>query len=453
MVGDGETGYYFQYKQNAYGWSKLANQMKAAKANTAALRPFLNIIKFTATLIGFGFIIWVSAVVAENNGASAFNNSNLLIHSIILGVSFLATLISLIAIQRYPNIAIWKYIIFFLTVYFLIGTAAIWRVEGNARFLYIVYVYFGCLVFSQAWYDIKKRIRKQFYLVVPGGVANEVLDIKENGLTFQRIDAPEQSRLYKTSDGIVVDTKCSLDSSWVRFIAQAQLKKRKLMQAEALYEHLTGRLSLTHLSHGILSEIQPSIIYGAIKRLIDILLVCLSLPLTMLLMGFVSICIGVESKGPLIFSQKRIGQGGRRFTIYKFRSMFIHAENNGPAYASKDDERVTKIGRIIRTFRIDELPQFWNIMRGEMSLIGPRPEQVAFVERFNEDIPYYSYRHMVKPGITGWAQVSHGYTAGIDDTHVKLEHDLYYIKHFSFWLDMFIAIKTIKTILTGFGAR
>ena len=427
--------------------------MKAANANITALKPFFNFIKFAATLIGFGFIIWLSAIVAEHNGASAFYNGNLLIHSIVLGVSYLVTLISLIAIQRYPNLAIWKYILFFLTTYFLIGTITIWQIEGNASFQYIIYVYLGCLAVTQAWYNIKKRIRKQFFLVVPGGVADEVLGIKENGLSFQRIDSPEDVCINRPVDGIVVDTKCSLESSWVRFIAQAQLQKRKLMQAETLYERLTGRLSLTHLSHGILSEIQPSVGYGAIKRLIDIILILLSLPFTMLLMGFVSLCIRVESKGPLIFSQKRVGQGGKQFTIYKFRSMFLHAEENGPAYASEYDERVTKIGRIIRTFRIDELPQFWNIMRGEMSLIGPRPEQAAFVEGFKEDIPYYSYRHMVKPGITGWAQVSHGYTAGTDDTHVKLEHDLYYIKHFSFWLDMFIAVKTIKTILTGFGAR
>ena len=114
---------------------------------------------------------------------------------------------------------------------------------------------------------------------------------------------------------------------------------------------------------------------------------------------------------------------------------------------------MTKVGRFIRTFRIDELPQFWNIIRGEMSLIGPRPEQAKFVEGYIAEIPYYSYRHIVKPGITGWAQVSHGYTAGRDDTQIKLEHDLYYIKHFSFWLDMFIAVKTFKTILTGSGAR
>ena len=129
------------------------------------------------------------------------------------------------------------------------------------------------------------------------------------------------------------------------------------------------------------------------------------------------------------------------------------SEKNGAQFASAGDMRVTRIGKFIRKTRIDELPQFFNVLKGDMSLIGPRPEQKVFVDKFEEQIPFYSYRHIVKPGISGWAQVVHGYAAGIDDTQVKIEHDFYYIKHFSLWLDILIMFKTLKTMITGFGAR
>src|SRR5690554_7341673 len=129
------------------------------------------------------------------------------------------------------------------------------------------------------------------------------------------------------------------------------------------------------------------------------------------------------------------------------------SEKDGARFASTGDARITRVGRYIRKTRLDEIPQFINVLKGDMSLIGPRPEQRAFANTFEKVIPFYTYRHVVKPGITGWAQVVHGYAADADDTRVKIEHDFYYIKHFSLWLDILIVVKTIKTILTGFGAR
>ena len=133
--------------------------------------------------------------------------------------------------------------------------------------------------------------------------------------------------------------------------------------------------------------------------------------------------------------------------------MIINSEKDGAKLAQVGDTRITRVGRFIRKTRLDELPQFWNILKGDMSLIGPRPEQKVFVEQFNKRIPFYNYRHIVKPGLSGWAQVTQGYAGNEDETQIKLEHDFYYIKHFSFSLDILIIFKTIKTILTGFGAR
>ena len=166
-----------------------------------------------------------------------------------------------------------------------------------------------------------------------------------------------------------------------------------------------------------------------------------------------AIAIRLESPGKVIFVQERVGQGGRLFKIYKFRSMRFDAEKHGAQLAQQNDARITRVGKFIRKTRIDELPQFINVLKGDMSLIGPRPEQLGFVKEFEKTIPFYNYRHIVKPGISGWAQVTQGYASNEDETALKVQYDFYYIKHISFALDVLIVLKTIQTMLTGFGAR
>lgn len=188
----------------------------------------------------------------------------------------------------------------------------------------------------------------------------------------------------------------------------------------------------------------------------DTLVIIMTAPVVIPVVLLVAIGIRWQNRHnheSVLFTQHRIGQGGKLFTMYKFRSMIADAESNGAQMATSNDMRVTKFGSFIRQTRLDELPQFINVLRGEMSLIGPRPEQLDFVKRFNETIPFYRYRHIVKPGISGWAQVMHGYASDEDETKVKLEHDLFYIKNFSLTLDLLIVIKTIQTMVTGFGAR
>ena len=166
-----------------------------------------------------------------------------------------------------------------------------------------------------------------------------------------------------------------------------------------------------------------------------------------------AIAIKLESKGPAFFIQRRVGQGGKEFNMIKLRSMCLNSEVNGAQFAGEDDPRITRIGKFIRKVRIDEIPQFMNVLKGEMALIGPRPEQQAFVKEFEQKIPLYTYRHVVKPGITGWAQVTHGYADDEDSTKEKLAHDFYYVKNLSLWLDIMVIVKTIKTMISGFGAR
>jgi len=176
----------------------------------------------------------------------------------------------------------------------------------------------------------------------------------------------------------------------------------------------------------------------------------LSLPLMLL----TAIAVKLESRGPVFYIQERVGKNGRRFKIIKFRSMGVGAEaTSGPVWAEEDDPRVTRVGRIIRKLRFDELPQFVNVLLGEMNFVGPRPERSMFVDHLNAIVPYYSHRHVVKPGLTGWAQIKYPYGASVEDAIEKLRYDLYYIKNQSLLLDAAIMFETIKIVLFGRGGR
>ena len=267
-----------------------------------------------------------------------------------------------------------------------------------------------------------------------------------------RLDQP--SSVLQNVNGYVVDLhNPSLSSDWQKFLAEETLKGIPVYHIRNVEEALTGRVKIHHMYENNLGSLLPSKNYMLIKHFFDVILVILSFPITLPIMLITALIIRLESPGSVLFIQNRVGQGGKEFKIYKFRSMTQDSEKDGAKMASVGDMRVTRVGKFIRKVRIDELPQFFNILKGDMSLIGPRPEQKVFVDDFEDKIPFYNYRHIVKPGISGWAQVMHGYAANADETQVKVEYDFYYIKHFSFTLDVLIFFKTIKTMLTGFGAR
>jgi exopolysaccharide biosynthesis polyprenyl glycosylphosphotransferase len=196
----------------------------------------------------------------------------------------------------------------------------------------------------------------------------------------------------------------------------------------------------------------PSKIYLAFKRALDVILSVLVLVCTVPIMALAAIIIKLETPGPAIFSQERIGLLGKRFMVYKFRSMRQDAERKtGPTWAKENDDRITRAGRFLRKSRLDELPQVWNVLRGDMSFIGPRPERPYFVELLKSKIRYYDLRHYVKPGITGWAQVMYPYGASVEDSYRKLQYDLYYAKNISLQLDLLILLKTIRVVVSGQG--
>jgi exopolysaccharide biosynthesis polyprenyl glycosylphosphotransferase len=190
-----------------------------------------------------------------------------------------------------------------------------------------------------------------------------------------------------------------------------------------------------------------------VKRCFDLAMSALLLVPAVPLGLLVAIAIKVDSPGPVFYRQERVGRGGRRYVLWKFRSMAEDAEKDGPAWAKIEDERVTRVGRWIRKARIDEIPQVINVLFGDMSFVGPRPERPVFVERITSVVPFYNLRETVQPGITGWAQIRYQYGASIEDARNKLEFDLYYVKHFSLFLDVAIMFHTIRHVLRGRGAR
>lgn len=254
-------------------------------------------------------------------------------------------------------------------------------------------------------------------------------------------------------DAVAVDLHTELDAKWQRLIADLSLHKVPVYHVAALEESLSGRVDTAYLHENSVGNLLVDSFYEKLKRFGDVIAVLLLLPLVLPLVVFFLLIIRLESSGSPFFFQTRVGQGGETFRLWKLRSMAQVSIKEQAKFATDESHRITKVGALIRKCRIDELPQLWNVLKGDMSLIGPRPEQPSFVELFNQQIPFYSYRHVVKPGITGWAQVEQGYADCEDSTAEKLSYDLFYIKNFSFWLDAVIVLKTLKTIITGFGAK
>jgi exopolysaccharide biosynthesis polyprenyl glycosylphosphotransferase len=188
-----------------------------------------------------------------------------------------------------------------------------------------------------------------------------------------------------------------------------------------------------------------------LKHLVDVLAASLLVLIVLPIALIASLAIRLDSPGPIFYSQVRTGLNGKKFKVYKFRSMYQDAEKRGIQWAATKDPRITRVGRLLRAMRIDELPQLWNVIKGEMSLIGPRPERPEFDSKLRQEIPYYDVRYLVKPGITGWAQVMYDYGASVEDAYQKVAYDLYYIKNYSLLLDLAIALKTVRTIILGKG--
>ena len=257
-------------------------------------------------------------------------------------------------------------------------------------------------------------------------------------------------------DRVIVAMEDRRGSMPLRELLALRLRGVVIEDSRSVIERLSGKLALAGLNPSSLIftegfNAKQSLQFG--QRLISIVVAAVGLAISLSFVPFIILAMHFCSPGPIFFTQTRVGRKGRPFSIYKFRTMRVDAEANGAVWATKNDSRITTLGRFIRKTRLDEIPQLWNVLRGDMAFVGPRPERPEFVQWLAQEIPYYDLRHMVRPGITGWAQVRYQYGATLEETKQKMEYDLYYIKYRSIGLDLLIIFETVKTIILRRGAQ
>jgi lipopolysaccharide/colanic/teichoic acid biosynthesis glycosyltransferase len=366
--------------------------------------------------------------------------------------SLLAIIISFAVIRRlirFPLLSTYNYVAVTFIISFAIVAIGLkfFRIDFSSPQFFLAMAIITALV---EIFFYTHRHGAPLHIAVAPGVASlaKLPSTMPRSVTFTRpIVVPSEFNY----SGVVADFGAALDPEWEHFLALSALRGIPVYHVKQFNESITGRVAVDHLWENTLGAIVPALIYPQFKRIIDLCWVLIFLPFIAPVIGACAILIKLETPGPIFFRQRRIGLGGRPFTMLKLRTM-VH-EHNGSDYTLPSDKRITRVGRLLRQRHIDELPQIINVLRGEMSWIGPRPEAISLAEWYEREVPFYVYRHIVRPGITGWAQVHQGNVAAVDAARLKLEYDFFYIKHFSFWLDAVIAMKTLRTIATGFGVR
>jgi len=326
------------------------------------------------------------------------------------------------------------------------------RAEYNRLFLSVSFAASLLIALSIAL-QIARTQRRRFWLV-PFGRTERVLEASEiEWIVLTKAVVPDEPGAV-----IVADLQYDHDDEWARMLADAAVKGHAVYHTKVLMESITGRVSMDHLSENSFGSLLPNLAYVHIKRFIDLLGVVVMLPLLAIPLLTIALLVKLSSAGPVFFVQERMGFRGIPFRMVKFRTMYVQTPGasdkaRNDAMTATGDARITRIGHVLRRSRLDELPQIWNIIRSEMSWIGPRPEAIPLSRWYQGEIPFYHYRHIVRPGISGWAQVQQGHVTDLVAVSAKLKYDFYYIKNFSAWLDLLIALKTLRTIASGFGAR
>lgn len=273
------------------------------------------------------------------------------------------------------------------------------------------------------------------------------------GTTERLRTLAEQTRTAE----IVVAITHDLPGSLIQALMDCQERGIAITPMATLYEEITARVPVEHIGDSWyvalpLNHAGTGALYPLLKRTIDVIVATGGLLIFAVLLPFIAVLLYLDSPGPIFYTQERVGKGGRIYRVLKLRTMVPDAESGGQAvWAQANDSRITRVGRFLRRMHVDELPQFINVLRGEMSIVGPRPERPEFVAELEKQIPFYRTRHAIKPGMAGWAQVNHGYAGSVEDALVRLQYDLYYIKHQSIWLDFLILFRTLWAMLTFRG--
>ncbi len=357
----------------------------------------------------------------------------------------------------YPNIVITEDILIYSTL-MIIFIIPLWRIMYNwllkNKKLTKKVLFIG---FNEIGQKIKKEldIKKDCAFEVIGIVKEEKNDSERN--FYNKAKLRLQSFINSNSlDLIIIALKEKRGRLPLDLLVELKVNGIGIQNASNFYENLTGRLIIEDIAPGyiIFNEgFSSHVFQKGLKRAFDIFWAFIGLTLSIPILAVFAIAIKLESKGPVFYKQLRVGEKGKEFVIYKLRSMRNDAEKGEPTWAQKDDPRVTKVGKLIRKSRIDEIPQMWNVLKGDMSFVGPRPERPFFVKDLNQRIPFYNQRHAVKPGITGWAQIRYPYGASFKDALEKLKYDLYYIKNFSLLFDLAILFETTRVVFLKKGAR
>lgn len=314
-------------------------------------------------------------------------------------------------------------------------------------------VLFTSFLITNLWcfagYFLGRRYRLPKLALVPFGEARKLK--RRHNLDVRPLSSTDFEGVRY--DGVVADLHSDdLPAEWEKFLARCALSHVPVYHVRQVWEGHTGRVKIQHLSENEFGSLLPPLLYLRFKRFVDTLVALMLLPFLLPLFFLLALLIRLDTPGNPIFIHERLGYRAKPFKMYKFRSMYLGCEGNDYANGC-DDPRITPVGRWLRKYRLDELPQVINVLKGDMSFIGPRPESARLAESYEREVPFFSYRHVVRPGISGWAQVNQGYAAEVNGMNKKLQFDFYYIKNISLWLDILIVFKTIRTLVTGFGAR
>ena len=361
---------------------------------------------------------------------------------LLVGLTALAHLLAFLATERmarYPGQESWSLAGFNLLLFtlFLVAVLAMGRLYYSRSYLLAATLLAFLLLLLYL-----RGLPPMRLALLPGGVADGLLRALGRELP--------PLRGLEGVEGVVADLH-RLDPKALPLLAEAAFRGLPILHAANVYEGYTGRVPL-ELAEGLFALAERDRgLYPLFKRAWEVGLVLLLSPLALLVGFLVALAVYLDLGRPILFAQERVGLGGRVFRVYKFRTM--RGLPREGLYAGSEADRITPLGRFLRRFRLDELPQLWNVLRGDMSLVGPRPEQKVLVDAYSQEMPLYALRHVVRPGLTGWAQVHHGYAEGKDGAWEKLSYDLYYLKHFSLWLDLRILVRTIWVVFTGFGAK
>ncbi len=368
---------------------------------------------------------------------------------LLVGFAYILTLLVVGKLSLYPQVSSFglRFSILLLSYMAIILVISATRVYYSRSYLLTSFLLslLGLLTIGY----IEHKHKKLRFVLLSDLSGNEAEDLGRLNIEFLKAIKPSENHY----DGIVVNDIKNLSPEIARFIVTETLKGTPVYTFAELYASFLGRVPLEYIDPDLLGTRASSSIYKGVKRIVELLIATIFFVPAAVIGLIIAISIKVDSKGPVFFIQERVGQNGRPFKLIKFRTMHNNSELDGPQFAKENDSRVTKVGKVLRKTRFDELPQIINVIRGDMSFVGPRPEQIPFARQFEEKIPYYSLRYSLKPGLTGWAQINRGYTSGLDDTKEKLEYDLFYLRYESPWLDLLILFKTMKIVLTGFGAR